>query len=240
VASPAVTLSPVEGGDSPSAKTEDSGSPVASPTGEVPCTNVNIDFNSLADGTPLPAGRYISTEYLSDYGVKLTASGGSKNIPLLFNTSDVGNVASLGSPNEECSPSGPGEGESGAPGEPGENCEPQGNVLIIQKDNDVDDLSDPNVGGGVISIELSSRVIYTFGIRLMNIVGSDTTVNIAYVNEAGAKIPKTIAVAGLGENSIETVPILTPGVYNIDVNLGGPGAVTGIGICVSPNEEQRR
>jgi hypothetical protein len=228
----------VEGGDSTTEPTEGSGSTVPSSTAEsVNCNKVNIDFNSLANDIPLQGGRYISTEYLRDYGVKLTASGGLNDLPRLFNTSLVGSVASLGSPNQECSPSGPGEGKSGAPGQPGENCEPQGNILIIQNKNDDGELPDPNAAGGVISVELSSRVIFTFGIRLMNIVGNGTTVKIAYVNAAGIKIPKTIAVVGLGENSIETVPVFKSGVFRIAVNLSGPGAIAEIGLCVSPGEE---
>jgi hypothetical protein len=191
------------------------------------------------NGKQLQGGRYISTEYLRDYGVKFMAYRGFNNLPRLFNTSVVGNATtSLGSPNQECSPSGPGEGRSGAPGEFGENCEPQGNVLIIQN-NDDDEMPDPNDGGGVINIGLSSRVIFTFGMRLMNIVGNATTVDIAYVNAAGTKIPKTIALKGLGENSIQTVPIFKTGVFNIAVNLSGPGAITEIGLCVSPGEEER-
>jgi len=144
-------VSPTSGPPSTSVPTPDGGTPTLappttgppSPTTPAPttldgCANVILDFDTYPDGTPLPGGKYVEKEWAA-YGLTLSATGGFLDFPRLFDTSDIGNPnfgdADLGSPNERCTPSGPGVGEGGEPGEPGENCVPQGNVLIIQEDN---------------------------------------------------------------------------------------------------------
>lgn len=96
----------------------------------VQTNNATIDFDELPSGEPLQAGRYVRSEWLDAYGLKLSASGGFIDFPRIFDTSD--NDPGLGSPNESCSPPGPGKGEGGAFEQPGENCIPQGNALIVQ------------------------------------------------------------------------------------------------------------
>ena len=77
----------------------------------------------------------------------------------------------LGSPNEMCSPAGPGTGEGGEPGEPVRNCEPLGNVLIIQEVNDCpDDIPDDAGDGGVLTLDFAeSRAVYVKELGLLDI-----------------------------------------------------------------------
>ena len=91
------------------------------------------------------------------YGVVISAvalnrgytPGGAARI---FDTAQPGGFngdTDLGSPNELCSPSGPGEGAGGAPDSNYANCDPQGMVLIIQESNKA--IPDDNAGGGETS-----------------------------------------------------------------------------------------
>ena len=100
------------------------------------CDLVTVDFNTAADGTVIPGGTYIDTQYVG-LGMTFFAEGGVGDKPRAFNTPNPGTMEcgdpDLGSPNERCSPPGPGIGEGGEPGMPGENCEALGNVLIIQE-----------------------------------------------------------------------------------------------------------
>ena len=78
------------------------------PTTTGGCANAIINFDTLADGTPLSGGRYVKKEWFFPYGLALSASGGFLQYPRLFDTSDIGNTdyddSDLGSPNEKCSP----------------------------------------------------------------------------------------------------------------------------------------
>jgi hypothetical protein len=71
-------------------------------------------------------------------------------------TDGYGN-ADVGAPNERSSPSGPCVGNGCEPdpdqrGKEGENCEPLGNVLIFQEDNNRSDiLNDNGIDGGTIT-----------------------------------------------------------------------------------------
>ena len=51
----------------------------------------------------------------------------------VLDTASPGNALDLGSPNRECSPSGPGVGADGEPGSQYANCNEQGKALILQR-----------------------------------------------------------------------------------------------------------
>jgi hypothetical protein len=198
------------------------------------CAAVTIDFDNVPDGTPLKAGAYIKDQYYYMYGVMLSASGGLGDLPCLFDTSDVGNATGgdtdLGSPNEMCSPSGPGVGAGGAPDKLGEYCVPQENVLIVQKARI--DRPEDSEDGGVIIFDFTSQVQRLYEVGLMNIKGNDTTILASYTNGAGTKVPKYINVTGLGANSVQTVPINLENVFRLTLYLSGSGAVTSLGLCL--------
>ena len=201
------------------------------------CTDVVIDFESLPNGLKILGGTYLWNEYSRDYGVTLSTSGGFLTFPRLFNTSVANDTefddGHLGSPNENCDPAGPGVGVGGDPGAQGANCDRQGNVLIIQDNNDNRIRPRDSKTGGVISFSFDSRVKSVNEIGLMSINKNGTTVKVAYVTSTGKKVPKVIDVNERGKNSIQTIPIDRERVFNLDVNLAGQGAVTFISLCVN-------
>lgn len=197
------------------------------------CTPVTIDFNNLSDGTPILSGSYLWNEYSDDFGLVLSTTGGYLGFPRTFNTNRAEEEnAYLGSPNERCDPSGPGIGVGGEPGAPASNCEPLGNVLIIQDDNDTSQQIS-NERGGTLTFAFDSRVERVEEIGLLNISEEGATIKVAFIKKSGKKAPRYIDVAAQGENSHQVVSIDRDRVFNVDVNLVGPGAVSFISICVS-------
>lgn len=198
------------------------------------CTEVTLDFDTLSGGSRILGGSYLNNEYRDTYGVVLSASGGYLQFPRVFNTANANEQdAHLGSPNEKCEPAGPGVGFAGEPIFPGSNCESLGNVLIIQDPGDTGRPKD-NEGGGVISFEIdSSRVESVKEIGLLSINNSDTTVKVSHFTSSGRKAPKMIEVDAMGANSFQTISIDREKVFQVDVNMGGQGAVAFITLCVN-------
>lgn len=83
------------------------------------CNPVSVNFNTAANGTPLPGGLYVNDEWI-ELGLVLKASGGVGTFPRLFDAlnprgpNGSGGDADLGSPNESCPVPGPGIGQGGA------------------------------------------------------------------------------------------------------------------------------
>jgi hypothetical protein len=194
------------------------------------CVNVTISFETLPNTTELVHGSFVSAEWV-DWGVTLSASGGSGSVLRLFDTSDPVGDTGLGSPNEQCSHPGPGVGQGGKPGELGENCEPQGNVLIIQQDNADDDTPVPNPNGGTITFDFTAKVQAVHEIALMDLdLNAITTITVKYGNDQ----VKTINVTGLGDNAVQTVPINLDQVSELSLELTTSGAVASISFCSTP------
>jgi hypothetical protein len=180
------------------------GTSLPTPAVETTCDKVTVDFDALPDGTTLPGGLYVHKEWFDAYGLTLWASGGLKNYPRLFNTSDVGSNGNgdpdLGAPNKRCSPPGPGEGEGGEPDMPGANCEPQGNVLIVQEDNGSPARPDDSGRGGTITFTFSPLARSVVDIGLMDIDEPGTTIDVTYVDASGLERTSSFNVTGLGAN----------------------------------------
>ena len=138
------------------------------------CEAVIINFDTTADGVPLAPGMYVGTEW-AKYGLTLSASGGFGPLPRLFDSSDPVADRDLGAPNNRCSNPGPGVGAGGEPGTEGENCEPLGNVLIIQEDNDDPSIPDDQRGGGKVTFTFDEPVVYFHQIGLLDIDKPDST-----------------------------------------------------------------
>ena len=151
-------------------------------------------------------------------------------MPRLFNTSDIGNITygdpDLGSPNEGCG--GPGVGIGGAPGMLGENCVPQGNVLIIQESNAFMEQPDDNAFGGTIIFDFTPQAETVYAVGVMDIDGSDSKISVEH-GDGSTSEPKTIH--GLGENSVQTIPVNLENVSRLSVFFPGSGAVTSISFC---------
>lgn len=172
--------------------------------------DVLIDFWGSDDGTPLEHGDYIKYQWKTIYGLTVEASasrGGytPNGMARIYDTSTAAKNnyegdPDLGSPNMRCSPQpGPGVGEGGEPGNPGENCDPQGNVLIIQESDKK--WPDDNAYGGTLSFTFDFKV-KLMEIGLMDIDEKRDTYFTIELDD-GSEI--TESVAGLGDNSIQTM-----------------------------------
>ena len=169
-----------------------------------------------------------------DFGLVLSSSGGYGVHPRLFDTSNVGNEiygdADLGTPNERCSPPGPGRGEGGEPGMKGENCEFLGNVLIIQENNFDSSIPDDNVNGGIILFDFENVAEYVYDIGLLD-VNYNASITVIYQATNGNMKRKKITVPILGDNSYQALPINTANVRQILLTMVRSAAVTSISFC---------
>jgi hypothetical protein len=224
-------------------------SPVVSPTLDAPsdvlpssdagggsCTYIKIDFEKLPSDEELLGGEYLTDEF-AEYGVlMMSSSGGFLDYPRLFSSANVGNMlygdSGLGSPNVLCDPSGPGVGDDGAPDQPGENCSPQGNVLIIQEENDNTFQPDSSDTGGTIVFDFASNVSSVEEIGLLDIDEENCTISLAYGTPNG-KNRTTIDVIPQGHNSVQTIAVNLARVSQLNVTFTGSGAVTFVGLCLN-------
>jgi len=120
------------------------------------------------------------------------------------------------SPNELCTPAGPGVGEGGQPDMPGANCSPLGNVLT-------------ETNGNMISIEFTNQVKSVAEIGMLNVDDSSTTVTVSTASSS-----TTLPVPKLGQNSVQSVIVGTEAVSSLKVTLGGLNAITYIDFCYFP------
>ena len=245
----AVTLTPGEldaENDFVDSRSEETGSPAAETTPEPSlapspslivdtCVEVAIDFDSLPADSRFEDGEFIGDQYFAPYGILISSIGGSETLPRLFDTGsiDLNGDEDLGSPNEMCDNLGSGVGAGGEPGEPGENCVPQGNVLIIQEDDE----EEPNdrEGGGMIIFDFLPGV-KVIEIGLMDIEGNDSSITVSHLNPSDRERVREVEISGLGDNSVQTVPINRENVFQLKVNLAGSGAVTSLAICIKADD----
>jgi hypothetical protein len=139
----------------------------------------------------------------------------------------------LGAPNERCTPAGPGIGAGGEPNSDnkGVNCEPQGNALIVQEDNDNPNIPDDNVNGGTMTFnffEPGGKYVYEMGLLDIDYA---TTVKVIYENGNGGTSENDIVVPRLGDNSFQVFKINQAAVRSIKVIMTRSGAVTYIKFC---------
>ena len=176
----------------------------------------------------------LEDEWLEAYGLKLAASGGLGELPRIFDTANPGSNKygdpDLGSPNEKCTPSGPGTGIGGEPGAPGENCDPLGNVLIIQENNKKPEIPDDNVDGGTITFTFMQTVEYVYAFGIID-VDYESSMTVYTETDAGLS-SETIEIEMLGDNSVQTVPISMANVVKLKLDLARSGGVTFLTFCV--------
>ena len=114
------------------------------------CPYVKCDFSTLDPGAYVTKGTGSqSAALLESCGLSVIAMGADNEMREVnvFDSSEMDvDDPDLGSPNEMCSPPGPGVGMGGEPTSYFSNCDPQGNLLIIQ-DPRVPDETDPNDSG---------------------------------------------------------------------------------------------
>lgn len=197
-----------------------------------PC--IVLDFSKDSEGLSLVAGQYVGETEFAAYGLTLAASGGVGTLPRLFDTKNPGTAEAgdpdLGAPNIRCTPSGPGIGEGGEPGEIGENCAEQGLALIIQEYNNRPDVPDDNVNGGTITMNFEPKADYVFSFGILD-ADYRITVKVFYMSDDGVMLEKTIYVPLLGDNSYQVVPVETPNVVRIVIDMERSGAITYLHFC---------
>ena len=181
-----------------------------------------LDFETSADGTSIPPGAYLETEW-EEIGVSLSAIGGFGSLPRALDTANPGSSTSLGSPNERCTGGGPGIGEGGEPDTIGENCNPLGNVLIVEAVGDPSVVM-PSEQPVMIEFEFMPVAPRVYEIGLLNIDGS-TTVTAVYATGEGVFVEQTFDVVALGPNSYQTLSINLPNVRLLTVSIENGGAV---------------
>jgi hypothetical protein len=205
-------------------------------TTERTCKTVTLDFKRLPDRSRLRGGEYLQAEWFDTYGLIMSASGGFQPFPRVFNTRFVGNReygdADLGSPNKRCPKPGPGRGEGGEPDQPGANCVSQGNVLIIQEDNDDTSQPDDQRKGGTITFDFYPPVAFFDSLGLLDMQRPGNTITVEYETDSTANID----IEGLGNNAVQEQPINLPNVSRLSLNLRGSGAITSLKFCYEGTE----
>ena len=197
------------------------------------CSQAKISFEYSAQGIPLQAGDYLSNEW-REYGLTLSASGGTGTLPRLFDTSVYrdptldGGDFDLGAPNQECRPPGPGRGQGGAPGMEGENCEPLGNVLIVQEEG-VEIPDDSGTGGEIVFDFLVPAT--TVGEMGFLDIEDATRVTVTHLTKNGDSVETGFDLPLLGDNSKQTLEINLENVQQIRVEMAASGAVTFFSFC---------
>lgn len=197
---------------------------------------VILDWEQDADGNPLTSGQVIDDEYHNTTGISVTVRAQSDSgVAAIFPShAPPGIDYDIGTPNETCPVSGPGEGAGGEVGQVGENCMAHGNVLIMPTvgDGDGDGFidGDPNDDddGGTISFIFSDPVTVDF-IEVLDQESEENLVIESYGDVAGTVLLDTQNPSGYGDNSYENIPIQIDGVRRIEFDFLGSGAVSSIG-----------
>ena len=201
-----------------------------------------IDFSVTGDGTPLVDGEYVKYEWFSAYGLTVSAVANDGSFtpdgkPRIFDTADPGTNngngdPDLGSPNEKCSPAGPGYGYGGRPGQPGENCVPQGNVLIIQEQDKADPDDDSEGGNITFTFDFPVEEVVSVGLMDIEEQGRDF---IEILRNDGSD-PVIFPILGLGDNSIQNETIREEFVKAVTISFIRSGAVRFICFCPSVSD----
>ena len=188
----------------------------------------SLDFETDDSGGSLVSGQVIDNEWAA-WGVHVTTNSPASHPAMVFDSaSPTGNDPDLGTPNEDFS--GPGVGVGGRQNEPGENNLAQGKVLIISEDNDPSN-PDDNGGGGT--------VIFTFdvGVRMDDVQIVDVAdvaragAVRAFSDAAGGNLLVESRMLGLGENSIQNVPVNATGVRRLEIDFPGSGGIPAVVSC---------
>lgn len=181
-------------------------------------------------------GDYVSTYWLDAYGLTIVADGRETSgftpngAARIFNTSDPGiDSLSLGTPNGNCVPGGPGVA---IPVDVGianaTNCEPLGNVLIIQETNTTEPFENSNGGSITFSFDPPVYQVDLVGlmdIRPVSMLTTDPLDTISVTQYDDSRLD--ITYEGLGDNTVQNIS--TAGslfVKEVAVNFHQSGAVT--------------
>lgn len=201
--------------------------------GLVECVDFTLDFNKFPDGSQVKPAVYVQNEWDDAFGMTLSASGGLKTTPRVFDSANpTGDDFDLGSPNEKCPKKGPGKGEGGRPKSPGENCEPLGNVLIVQEVNNSPGIPDDERRGGQISFDFDPPMRKVYSIGLLDIEDEFTSVEVVH-DALNNPVPFTFFADNKGDNGKQLVDLGDlDHVSTVKVDFFGSGAVWSISFCM--------
>ena len=153
----------------------------------------------------------------------------------------------LGSPNQKCHGGGPGKGVGGKPGlkgdNPYKNCQPQGNILIIQEDNEDSEcagIPDDNQEGGEITLDFLPMAGVVYSIGLMDI-DYRTSITVVYIDDNGKMQEKPpISVPNRGDNSLQIIYLNEMNVVQLRLTMKCSGAITSLTFCYILNDTSHR
>jgi hypothetical protein len=199
-----------------------------------------LNFEKFPNGSIVPGGTYVATEWYRAFGLNISVipyginwyapfrAGTNLRQPRIFNSSNPGiepdGDPDLGSPNEQCTRPGPGKGLGGSPGTKGANCFTHGNILIIQESNKA--TPDDAYYGGTFDFSFKEP-IYFEHLGLMDISQGSGSIKATLQNGTF----KTFRYENLGENSYQTINIMTSKVKRLQVRLPESGAITHLKFC---------
>jgi hypothetical protein len=190
---------------------------VATAVSSVEATMVE-DFSSTPAGTIVrgdtPQGNVADGAAYTNFTIlDVVNNSGPQSLMVFDSSNPSGGDPDLGTPNETCTPPGPGVGVGGEVGQPGENCEAMGNILVIAENltdtnnDDIVDSPDDDRDGGRITIEFAA------GVAPVSITLIDIDQETASVHASNDTLMVTVDASDLGDNSVQKLDISGEGLF---------------------------
>lgn len=193
-----------------------------------------LDFEADGGDAALVAGTVVDPGTWSAVGIaSITCDNAKSNHPdvcLIFDSANpTGDDPDLGTPNEDFG--GPGIGNGGEMGEPGANDTAYGNLLIIAENvnggaDGVVDNPDDEAAGGKIVIDFEGPTT----VDHLTVIDNEETGSKLLVHLADGST-HTVALAALGDNSVQTVGVGLSGVVGLTLKLAGSGGLAELSYC---------
>jgi len=239
------TTSPTEATGSPTA------SPISTPIEPLTCAPENVvtvDFDSVADGSPVLPGTFISGQFKSSFGFdvigtrRINGTLEEGNFARIFDSSNpTGGDRDLGSPNKNCAgcvdavacPGFSGQNDPGFLVANATNCVAQNNILIIHE-GDTTSEPDDTTQGGFFEFIFAVPIQSVFSIGIMDIE-VDSVGNQVQLFDGISSVLETQPITGLGDNTWQEVSLefaSSPAqITKIRVDIGTSGAITSLKYC---------
>jgi len=198
-----------------------------------------LDGNVVPDGTggsKLPAGTQVTTQYLADFDLVVSAISRSNEAWIFDSDNPTALAFDLGTPNEAFS--GPGVGLGPNAGQ--NNDTALGKLLILQNPDFTVPNDDPF--GGRIILELVNGT--KAAVKELVIVDAEETpflgeVNLYDENDQLINSPGDLLIPGIGDNSVQTVTndtfpadLFDPETVRIEIEFFGSGALGELTLCI--------
>ena len=179
-----------------------------------------IDFDVDGAGETLNRGTTIDGQY-AEYGLTISTPDHDYGAMIFDSNRPTGGDWDLATPNSPITQNAFNNGE-GHNNFPDSNRVPLSSVLIISEDGDQQD-PDDNAQGGTLRFDWDSPVQVT-QVGILDIDAGESDGNVTAYGADGGSLEQ-VAIAPLGNNTVQQVGIGQDGVSRLDVNLQGSGAV---------------